>query len=1195
MESSATSELQQLLSIPPTDFRGDSKNQHAVAHAALEALRNSGDERCLFLRSVLELMTDPYKNEELLFHCITGVRHVILHKWTGFSIPFRDSVRDFFMTIGLSNMPRAIEISCYSVSASCWKRQWNESFNDRITNQDPLRLEEVFLNNAMTPHQQRIADKKGLFLFLENELLRPGGKTIATGCTYLRVFLGEFSGKSAVQYHLPLEFHMKAHSSFEEDGWLNEALRLSMGSLSEIVSRLLQNSNDVDEAFALAAVELAIDLIGWEFGKDAWDVRITHSSSRTLLRLPVAWNEYLIRPDFVGAVFHIHESVARHGHNKLAHAIRQLLLLLASLSGPIFSDEPQRIAFSAFLVDGTLTMLSLCESTEKSSELLDVLSMLSRIVANFKIATLAQSPEFFLLLNAMATIGISLLQGNVQECESVKGNIDDMQQRDWREEALAILLEGAVLLCGDHWLVYSTSDESRKAQTSLSNALTPLYEVFVSCRIRMAKLEEYHLTANAEDLDDVREDISATNFLEEMSSVAIIGRLNPAQSIMYLSSLFHPVQPQLRALWGPTGQFDVSPHGAALLEEARVLILCTGHLLTDENAGETSVIPESIVLACTADSNTTSGITMAVQSILSLAELQTSAIVKRPSDPRLSPLLASTVLWFLNRWAPAYIHPITYGSAGGDSPSLILLVWAKGQPLSEQTVAFCTTLCLNYQCYWPHEHHVQKSTQSLMVSLANRGEDIRSLLVASPSFRQIVTMHCLTAGIRHNAPPSELLSAIQAKANEIPFDMAHGYQRLSYDDRSRTFTALLLCTCDLNNSESTSMMNESLGAVQIAFSSLVQALSSKQILSSDINAMEMTSLCVEMYGGVARASEMVESERVPLFITPSLVHLSGLMAFYAEDLSICEGLLRFFRDYTEQFVAMLTTEQSVALFTASAELLKLYSARHCSARVVKRPVSSLAELVTDEEQSYTDILCVIQFLIHLGTKDFIDICTTLTDSGVNSSQVTDIIFFGLQQILPLMTQGLLLYPDLCTQYFSLVSFMMDTYPDKVCILPYELFDALLESLLFGMSHVDGYVSKTSLQGIAAVVREHIKSHALANHLASHPDIFDKCTRRLLQEVVFQSIVWDRLEPAGLLLLPLAAANINRFVIVVNGLTQQAPSEHQPRLQAAFQILIQPEVLTKVSSGGYEGRMNRMRFKKDFDVFVKEVHSFLVLK
>ena len=79
------------------------------------------------------------------------------------------------------------------------------------------------------------------------------------------------------------------------------------------------------------------------------------------------------------------------------------------------------------------------------------------------------------------------------------------------------------------------------------------------------------------------------------------------------------------------------------------------------------------------------------------------------------------------------------------------------------------------------------------------------------------------------------------------------------------------------------------------------------------------------------------------------------------------------------------------------------------------------------------------------------------------------------------------------------------------------------------------------------------------------------------------------------MLPLAAVDPQRFVEVVNGLTQQVPAEQQVRLQGAFEKLINMEVLKKVSSGGYEGRMNRVRFKKDFETFVKEVHSFLVVK
>ena len=49
--------------------------------------------------------------------------------------------------------------------------------------------------------------------------------------------------------------------------------------------------------------------------------------------------------------------------------------------------------------------------------------------------------------------------------------------------------------------------------------------------------------------------------------------------------------------------------------------------------------------------------------------------------------------------------------------------------------------------------------------------------------------------------------------------------------------------------------------------------------------------------GVARASEIAEPYRVPEVLTPLLPHLSGLMRFYADNLSVCESLLTLFRDY----------------------------------------------------------------------------------------------------------------------------------------------------------------------------------------------------------------------------------------------------------------------------------------------------------
>jgi hypothetical protein len=181
---------------------------------------------------------------------------------------------------------------------------------------------------------------------------------------------------------------------------------------------------------------------------------------------------------------------------------------------------------------------------------------------------------------------------------------------------------------------------------------------------------------------------------------------------------------------------------------------------------------------------------------------------------------------------------------------------------------------------------------------------------------------------------------------------------------------------------------------------------------------------------------MSEPERIPHFISPSLLHLSGLMQYdsFADDLSICGALLTFFRDFAEQCIGMLDHEQCSLLFTSAATLLKNYSEHHCTNRVIPRIAEDFAEF--EEEQKYNDVLCCIQLLIHLGTKDFVDVCNAESSSsqGMGSDSITEVIFFGLKQILPLMSQGLLQFPTLCTHYFSLVGFTVETYPEKMCMV-----------------------------------------------------------------------------------------------------------------------------------------------------------------
>lgn len=868
----AMDELRQILATPQPGAAANT-NANTIALAALQALRDEGDSRFLFLRTILEISSivaqeaqpQPQRvlaqqHEELLFHCITGLRHVVLTKWKSFYGAFRKIVRDYCMALGScfnannANVPifsRTIRLALYNASTSFWKRQWAEEVgSDGSTVATPA--EQSLMESMRTQQQQQnqsslrlqipdLQTKEDLFRFLDAAMTTPGLE-MSSSAGFLDILVGEFAGKSASQYNMPLEFHKRAHAAFESNGWLDQSLQISMKALSQVVA-LLNSSAEIEkpmEDLALVVVQLTIDVIGWEFGSSAWDSGgFPTIKASSLVRPPVAWRSVLVQPEFVKAVFLVHSRVV-HSNNgrsmspELGHSIRQLILLLASLFGPIFPNPEDQTTFASFLLEGILHLFNMSakvvtETQEESSELLDTLSMVSRLIINYKLTILVQLPLMQSLLQAMANLGRYLLQENLKECQSVQGDVESMEHQEWRDEALALLVEGIVLLCNDPWLLYSGSEDSRKAaQAALATTLGPLYTEFVTCRTKMANIEETYLMANETDLDEVREEIYAVDLEEEMTSLAAVGRLDLQASLSCLSASFSEMIPQLQALWNSPTSNAVSPEAAGVLEQSRLVTLYIGHLLTDENEGETPVIPDAIVSACQGNQVAADAVISAVQLIQQFSEFQVAKITANPSDQRLSPLLAKTFLWFFNRWAPAYILPDTYGSS--TTPSTILLAWANPEKV-QQTISFLITLCLHYNCYWPQEGQVQENATLLLLSLAKRGSKLRLVIVSIPQFRQLVIYFCLTCGIRHSASNEEFETMVQSKAGNnvqnmnLDVNMLRGFHRLPYEIKGKLLTAILISCGEKEDETSTALLNDCFIAIQDAFSSLVNVLS----------------------------------------------------------------------------------------------------------------------------------------------------------------------------------------------------------------------------------------------------------------------------------------------------------------------------------------------------------------------------------
>ena len=131
----------------------------------------------------------------------------------------------------------------------------------------------------------------------------------------------------------------------------------------------------------------------------------------------------------------------------------------------------------------------------------------------------------------------------------------------------------------------------------ISDAVASIYPNTVENRIKMSRAEERFYTAEGKDLDEVRESISAADLTDQIVNVSSIGRMNLSTSISCLEVEISKVLGNLRLLFDSNSP-TVTPDAAALLEEARLLVLFVGHLLTDEPNGETPLIPESILRAC---------------------------------------------------------------------------------------------------------------------------------------------------------------------------------------------------------------------------------------------------------------------------------------------------------------------------------------------------------------------------------------------------------------------------------------------------------------------------------------------------------------------------------------------------------------------------------------------------------------------
>lgn len=171
--------------------------------------------------------------------------------------------------------------------------------------------------------------------------------------------------------------------------------------------------------------------------------------------------------------------------------------------------------------------------------------------------------------------------------------------------------------------------------------------------------------------------------------------------------------------------------------------------------------------------------------------------------------------------------------------------------------------------------------------------------------------------------------------------------------------------------------------------------------------------------GVADAS----AKHVYETFEPMLLGLADLLNYLSNSQQVVEAIL----DLLCKLVTItyfLSREASQKVYRVCMNCIQIYA---------KKNHTRVSLEGTGEEDRLQDLMLLLKLMNHLLSKNFLDFGG---DSPTSSEQqmhidTAEVVVYGLESILPLITPDLLLYPNFCLQYYQTITFFLETKAHKV--------------------------------------------------------------------------------------------------------------------------------------------------------------------
>jgi hypothetical protein len=274
---------------------------------------------------------------------------------------------------------------------------------------------------------------------------------------------------------------------------------------------------------------------------------------------------------------------------------------------------------------------------------------------------------------------------------------------------------------------------------------------------------------------------------------------------------------------------------------------------------------------------------------------------------------------------------------------------------------------------------------------------------------------------------------------------------------------------------------------------------------------------LEMFTGLALAADPTNSKQIFAFCSGYLPSFVKLFSVYANRAEVVVVILQFYEAFVRnQDFEQLSAEDKQLIYSSVIDVLKIYAAHNTG----RRRVSNKAD---GEDESHEDISSMLEILTNLMAAEFQDIAkdelatrkSTAAKAPAGTVDVADVVFYGVNIVLPLINDDMLKYPRLCRIYTNLISDLLEFFPEKLSQLPPELLASLLKTLTFGIENTFTEVAEATYAAIIALA-VHVKYNeaSQAGSVAFLEPHLDTLLRHVLNLLLLRDFDSDLVDAAG---------------------------------------------------------------------------------